>query len=231
MGRIIWYICPPKGREKIVEETVFVAFVFLVSCAEQEGTQQLTPLPAKLGASVEVSGGTITGNVREGGLHEYLGIPYAAPPVGDRRWQPPGLVIAWEGARDAVKRGLPCLQPGSLSEFYDRPYTETSEDCLTLNVWTRAGSVAQGLPVMVWIHGGALVMGSGLDYDGAPLTGRGVVLVTINYRLGPFGFFAHPELSAENPAGASGNQGFRDQIAALQWVKDNIAALGVTQTM
>ena len=200
--------------------------MFLIACTEPEATQQRTPPPEKLGASVEVSGGTITGNVREDGLYEYLGIPYAAPPVGDLRWQPPGAVIGWEGTRDATKRGLPCVQPGSLSAFYDRSYLETSEDCLTLNVWTRADTVAQGLPVMVWIHGGALVMGSGRDYDGAPLTERGVVLVTINYRLGPFGFYAHPELSAENSAGASGNQGFRDQIAALQWVRDNIAAFG-----
>ncbi len=223
----IWHTLPADGMEgrRSVRKLFFIVVVFLIACAEPGGSQKATP-PMKLGASVEVSGGTITGNVREDGLHEYLGIPYAAPPVGDRRWQPPGAVMGWEGTRDATKRGLPCMQPGSLSEFYDRSYLETSEDCLTLNVWTRADTVAQGLPVMVWIHGGALVMGSGRDYDGAPLTGRGVVLVTINYRLGPFGFYAHPELSAENPAGASGNQGFRDQIAALQWVKDNIAAFG-----
>ena len=122
--------------------------------------------------------------------------------------------------------GLPCLQPASLSEFYDRTYVETSEDCLTLNVWTRAVQVTDSLPVMVWIHGGALVMGSGRDYDGAALTDKGVVLVTVNYRLGPFGFFAHPELTAESGDGSSGNQGFRDQIAALTWVRDNIARFG-----
>ena len=100
-----------------------------------------------------------------------------------------------------------------------------SEDCLTLNLWTRAKDASAALPVMVWVHGGALVMGSGGDYDGAPLTAKGVVLVTVNYRLGPFGFLAHPELTQEG-GGNSGNQGFHDQIAALQWVRDNVAQFG-----
>lgn len=174
---------------------------------------------------VRVTGGLVRGKDRAGNLQEFLGIPYAAPPIGARRWQPPARLVSWTGERDATKFGLPCYQPGSLSAFYDRSYTQMSEDCLTLNVWTRAEATDEALPVMVWVHGGALVMGSGIDYDGARLTAKGVVLVTVNYRLGPFGFYAHPELSAEG-GGTSGNQGFKDQIAALAWVQDNIEQFG-----
>ena len=203
---------------------VLIVLGFVFGCAEQ-GTQS-TDTAKKISTEVEVSGGKIVGRARENGLFEFLGIPFAAAPVGDLRWQPPQPVDAWTGERDATKPGLPCVQPATLSEFYARAYSETSEDCLTLNVWSRASTTEDKIPVMVWIHGGALVMGSGRDYDGAPLTEKGVVLVTINYRLGPFGFFAHPELSSEDPAGVSGNQGFRDQIAALEWVRDNIEAFG-----
>lgn len=174
---------------------------------------------------VTVSGGSVRGTVREQGLYEYLAIPYAAPPVGELRWQPPGALEPWTGERDGSKFGLPCYQPDGLSAFYDRAYEVMSEDCLTLNVWTRAGQTSDALPVMVWIHGGALVMGSGIDYDGAPLTDKGVILVTINYRLGPLGFYANPELSIEG-GGHSGNQGYRDQIAALTWVQENIHQFG-----
>ena len=203
---------------------VLIVLGFVFGCAEQ-GTLS-TDTAKKISTEVEVSGGKIVGRARENGLFEFLGIPFAAAPVGDLRWQPPQSVEAWTGERDASKPGLPCVQPATLSEFYARAYSETSEDCLTLNVWSRASTTEDKIPVMVWIHGGALVMGSGRDYDGAPLTANGVVLVTINYRLGPFGFFAHPELSSEDPEGVSGNQGFRDQIAALEWVRDNIEAFG-----
>ena len=101
-----------------------------------------------------------------------------------------------------------------------------SEDCLTINVWTRANKVDEKRPVMVWIHGGGLLGGAGFEQSGEALTKKGVVLVTFNYRLGRLGFFSHPELSAENPKGVSGNQGFRDQIAALHWVKENITKFG-----
>ena len=187
--------------------------------------------PAKsdeIKTTVSVTGGQILGNARteEHGLKEYLGIPYAAAPLGKLRWHPPQPVTSWSGVLDATSKGLPCMQPTSLSPFYDRAYSEMSEDCLTLNVWTRAENESDKLPVMVWIHGGALVMGSGADYDGAVLSAKGVIVVTINYRLGPFGFFAHPELSEESPTNQSGNQGYRDQIAALKWVQSNIAAFG-----
>ena len=175
---------------------------------------------------VQSTAGVIRGNLPEPGLKEFLGIPFAAPPVGELRWQAPQPVSSWTGVRDASAKGLPCVQPESLSPFYDRAYAQTSEDCLTLNVWTRATVEGEDLPVMVWIHGGALIMGSGADYDGAKLTAKGVVLVTINYRLGPFGFFAHPTLTQQSELGSSGNQGYKDQIAALEWVRDNIRAFG-----
>ena len=203
---------------------LLILIVFLVSCAEQPADPLGTA--KTLAAEIEVTGGKIVGRANEDGLFEFLGVPYAAAPVGNLRWQPPKPVQDWQGTLDATKPGLPCVQPATLSDFYARAYSETSEDCLTLNVWSRAKSTQDNLPVMVWIHGGALVMGSGRDYGGAPLTAKGVVLVTINYRLGPFGFFAHPELSAEDSDGASGNQGFRDQIAALEWVRDNIESFG-----
>ena len=206
--------------------------LLLAACADQTAYQgNESPVADKLPESklvadvVAVTGGLVRGSVRGEGLQEFLGIPYAAPPVGDLRWQPPAPVTAWEDEHDGAQFGMPCYQPGSLSAFYDRTYEEMSEDCLTLNVWTRAEKTSDALPVMVWIHGGALVMGSGIDYDGAPLTAKGVVLVTINYRLGPFGFYAHPELSTEG-GGSSGNQGFRDQIAALTWVRENIEQFG-----
>ena len=175
---------------------------------------------------LEVDGGQIEG-MEKGSLKQYLGIPYAAPPVGELRWSPPQPLNPWSGVKDASVNSKICHQPKQPTEFYDRgPDQSTmSEDCLTLNVWTRADTAEANLPVMVWMHGGALVWGSGSEYKGEELTKRDVILVTVNYRLGPFGFFAHQELSDENN-GYSGNQGFRDQIAALEWVQANISNFG-----
>ena len=209
---------------------VIAAITVASGCSEERqaaphrGTNQVASDEIK--TTLAVTGGMIRGRVRENGLKEYLGIPYAAPPVAELRWQPPKRPPGWNDEYDATKKRPPCMQPSSLSPFYDRAYTEMSEDCLTLNVWTRAEHTSDKLPVMVWIHGGALVMGSGADYDGTALTRKGIVLITINYRLGPFGFYAHPELSSESVTGHSGNQGFRDQIAALQWVNANVTAFG-----
>ena len=174
---------------------------------------------------IHLDDGTIQGRQFEGGLHAYMGIPYAAPPTNDRRWKPPAAVMPWSGVRDATSPGPACMQPSSLASFYDENITHQNEDCLTLNVWTRASAADDRLPVMVWIHGGGLVTGSGDLYPGFELTKEGVVLVTINYRLGPFGFFAHPELTAEG-GGHSGNQGYLDQLAALTWVQANIERFG-----
>lgn len=174
----------------------------------------------------KLDSGPISGTHRDG-VWQYLGIPYAAPPVGEMRWREPQPVQAWEEVRPCNVYGPSCPQidddwRGQLAAG------KMSEDCLYLNVWTPAESPAERLPVMVWIHGGAFKSGSGSLplYDGHNLAARGVVVVTINYRLGPFGFLAHPLLTEESPHGTSGNYGLLDQIAALQWVRRNIPAFG-----
>ena len=173
-------------------------------------------------APVMVSGGTIRGAVSADN-HEivaFKGIPFAAPPVGDLRWRPPEPVVGWEGVRDASGSGAICIQNGGQNVTQD-------EDCLFLNVWAPREST-EPRPVLFWIHGGGYTGGSGSTaiYDGTPLAADGAVVVTINYRLNVFGFLAHPALSAESPHGASGNYGLLDMVAALEWVRDNIATFG-----
>jgi len=177
--------------------------------------------------TIKVEGGLISGTAADG-VRSYKGIPFAAPPVGDLRWKAPQPVVAWEGVRPCDSFGPECPQaPYPAGSIYARPPEKQSEDCLYLNVWT-AARAADKRPVMVWIHGGALTRGSGANpvYDGTALAKKGVVLVTINYRLGPLGYLAHPELTGESPQHASGNYGVLDQIAALKWVQKNIAAFG-----
>jgi para-nitrobenzyl esterase len=146
----------------------------------------------------------------------FKGLPFAAPPIGDLRWRAPAPVVPWQGVRDASKAGPACPQAGR---------AEQSEDCLFLNVWAPR-KADKPLPVMVWIHGGGFRGGTGSTTDGAPLASKGVVLVSLNYRLNVFGFFPHPALTAESGHRASGNQGMMDMVAALQWVRSNIAAFG-----
>ena len=155
-----------------------------------------------------------------GPVSEYLGIPYAAPPVGALRWQPPQPAAPWHGIREATSFAPHCAQPSS-------PFgvASTSENCLYLNVYTPAGARGRNLPVMVWIHGGALVVGESDDYNPAALVQHGVIVVTINYRLGLFGFLADSAL-AGRPGGPSGNYGLMDQQAALRWVQRNIRGFG-----
>lgn len=184
-------------------------------------------LPLILAASdvsVKTSGGIVAGSVsaKNSGIAAFKGIPYAAPPVGPLRFALPQPAPAWSGTRDATKFGPVCPQPaGPL-----RGSGEVSEDCLNLNVWTPASNRGAKLPVMFWIHGGGFFGGTGATYDGEALARKGVVVVTINYRLGPLGFLSHPELSAESPRKTSGNQGLHDQILALAWVRNNIAKFG-----
>lgn len=167
--------------------------------------------------------GTASGPVRglaSGAVNEFLGIPYAAPPVGALRWRPPEQAASWSGVRDATTFAPHCPQPAS-------PFGQasTSENCLFLNVFTPSHRAAgSAFPVMVWIHGGALVTGESDDYDPTPLAQDGVTVVTINYRLGALGFLAHPALADAN--GQSGDYGLMDQQAALRWVRRNIASFG-----
>ena len=177
--------------------------------------------------SIAVDGGQIAGTSSDG-VRAYKGIPFAAPPMGDLRWKPPAAVIAWTGVKKVDTFGPPCIQqPYPATSPYATALAPTSEDCLYLNVWSAAGA-GDKRPVMVWIHGGAWTRGSGATptYDGAALAKKGVVVVTTNYRLGPFGFLAHPELTAESAQHSSGNYAILDHIAALKWVQKNIAAFG-----
>ncbi len=169
---------------------------------------------------VTIETGQLKGAARDG-VVSYLGVPYAAPPVGDRRWREPGPPAKWQGVRAADKFGNDCVQ----HRQYDQPQ---SEDCLFLNVWTPENAAGKRLPVMFWIYGGGLSYGSAAWpwYDGSAFAKQGVVLVSINYRLARFGFFAHPALSAESHDAVVGNYGFMDQIAALKWVQKNVAAFG-----
>ena len=186
-----------------------------------------TPPAWAQGPVVDAPAGAAQG-VAEDGLDVFKGLPYAAPPVGPARWTPPHGLPRWTGLRDARAFGPACVQPpsGGLDSVYAAPSPPMSEDCLSLNIWRPRD--ARHAPVFVWIYGGALVSGSSRDgiYDGAKPARRGVVVVSINYRLGVLGWLAHPQLSAESPLQVSGNYGLLDQIAALQWVKRNIGAFG-----
>ena len=202
-------------------------FVLLLSpgCTVQE-----SPLVSTDGTTVTLQAGAIAGAFvgEDQHVRVFKGIPFAAPPLGERRWQPPYPVEPWEGIRDATTFSSSCVQPTRSQGSSRRTADAMSEDCLYLNVWT-AAAPNERRPVMVWIHGGGLRTGSGSDasYDGEALARRGVVLVTINYRLGPFGFLAHPLLREEfDLPSSSGNYGILDQVAALRWIQENIAALG-----
>ncbi len=177
--------------------------------------------------TITVDGGQISGTASDG-VRVFKGIPFAAPPVGDLRWRAPQPVVAWSGVKNADTFGPQCVQqPYPAGSPYAMAPAPMGEDCLYLNVWSAAGA-GDKRPVMVWIHGGAWTRGSGSTptYDGAALAKKGVVVVTANYRLGPFGFLAHPELTAESPQHSSGNYAILDHVAALKWVQKNIAAFG-----
>jgi para-nitrobenzyl esterase len=175
--------------------------------------------------TARVSGGQIEGTAASG-VASFKGIPFAAPPVGDLRWKKPQPVVAWTGVKKTDAYAPACMQDPNMLRFIGAP-NDVSEDCLYLNVWTPAKAASERLPVMVWIYGGGFAAGatSSATYDGTRLAQKGVVLVSVSYRVGPFGFLAHPDLSRESGKG-SGNYGLQDMIAGLEWVKANISAFG-----
>lgn len=174
---------------------------------------------------VTMPAGAVRG-VREKDANVFRAIPYALPPTGERRWRPPAPMPRWRRVRATQQSGVACVQPAMAAGPYNRGPIAMDEDCLTLDV--TAPTNARGAPVMVWIHGGTLIWGTGHSamYDGRGFAARGVVLVSINYRLGVLGYLAHPELSRESPDNVSGNYGLLDQAAALRWVRENIASFG-----
>jgi para-nitrobenzyl esterase len=191
----------------------FVAHSAAAACmvAAVAAFSQAAAPPALNGPVVKVAQGEAQGTVADG-VSVFKGLPFAAPPVGDLRWRVPQLPAKWSGVRAANTFSATCAQ---------------GEDCLYLNVYEPADAKKGAkLPVMVWIHGGAFIFGSGSVYDGSQFARQGVIVVTVNYRLGRAGWFAHPALTAENPKGLLGNYGLMDQLAALNWVHDNIKAFG-----
>jgi len=175
---------------------------------------------------IKTADGVLEGN-DESGVYSFKGIPFAAPPVGAFRWKEPQPVEKWTGVRKADKFGPRAMQRPVFGDMNFRS-NGMSEDCLYLNVWTPAKSLDEKLPVLVYFYGGGLIAGDGSEprYDGENMARRGIVAITVNYRLNIFGFFSHPELSKESPNSASGNYGLLDQYAALKWVQQNIAAFG-----
>ena len=179
----------------------------------------LTSLSYAIEEPVMLTSGQVVGTALESGVQAFLGIPFAAPPVGDLRWRAPQPPTPWQGVRQASNQPPACMQLGT---------RYMSEDCLYLNVWTKAESAEANLPVMVWIHGGGWTSGANSIsiYSGEQFALNEVVLISVNYRMNAFGWMAHPALSAESPEGISGNYGILDHIAALEWVRDNVAGFG-----
>lgn len=186
-----------------------------------------TPAFAQEGPVVTAPAGNVRGERTEG-VRIFRGIPYARPPVGALRWRAPLQLPRWRGTRDATQFGAACYQPPSRGgSIYHNTHAAMSEDCLFLNIWTPAD--AHNAPVLVWIHGGSLATGAGSEemYDGSRFAREhGVIVVSINYRLGALGYMAHPELSAESRRNISGNYGLLDQVQALRWIQRNISAFG-----
>ena len=205
-----------------MKKSMKVVMMALVAMAIQACSQQR----AEMTLQVKTQAGVVEG-IAEDGIKKFLGVQFAAAPVGDLRWKAPQPVPAWEGVREAKAFGNDPMQPNIFGDMSFRGASR-SEDCLYLNIWTPANYVDEGLPVLIYFNGGGLMAGSGSEprYDGTAIAQLGVIGVTANYREGVFGFFAHPELTAEASYKGSGNYGFLDQVAAIQWVKDNIAAFG-----
>ncbi|HXB74459.1 MAG TPA: carboxylesterase family protein [Candidatus Acidoferrales bacterium] len=199
-----------------------VCLVALAACAQSAAGQQIRY------EELRTANGVLEGVISaDGKVRTFKGIPYAAPPVGPLRWKPPQPAPSWTGVRKAAEYGPRCMQAPIFADmvFHD---AGPSEDCLYLNLWMPAAPVQARLPVMVWIYGGGFAAGATSEprQDGGNLSKKGVLVVSMNYRLGIFGFFSHPELARESGHNASGNYGLMDQLAALEWVKKNIATFG-----
>lgn len=183
----------------------------------------------RTGLTVRTEAGALEGALLDSGIRIFKGIPFAAPPTGDRRWRPPEPPERWSGVRQATEWGADCPQPapppGGPS---NSRIGKQSEDCLNLNIWAPSAGPGENLPVMVWLYGGGYMVGSATDglFDGEKFAQQGVILITANYRVGVFGFLAHPALTAESPHRSSSNYALLDQLAALRWVRDNIANFG-----
>jgi len=201
-----------KMRMGIVRRVSFAIF----ACAALSTALTHAQAPSSTPTIVLSDSGTVRG-AAVNGVIAWKGIPYAAPPVGALRWRNPQAVSPWSGVKDATRFGPACMQTDAVAK---------SEDCLTINVWRPARVAVDLLPVMVWIHGGAMVHGSSAIYPLDTMASQGIVMVSMNFRLGRLGYFAHPALAAEAPNEVRGNYGFMDQRAALQWVQTNIARFG-----
>ena len=222
--------CPPTREKKMKiepERLTLICLIGLLWLSSGVGfmAESVTGVPQNAPV-VHTQSGDVQGTT-DHGVIAYKGIPYAGPPVGAMRWREPQPVAAWPGVKAGDAYGNACIQTPGLSEANGGYPGKIAEDCLYLNVWTPKADSAARLPVMVWIHGGAYIFGSGSlpIYNGAPLAKKGAVIVTINYRLGQLGFFAHAALEKETPGGPA-NFALLDQIAALQWVERNIQQFG-----
>ena len=206
------------ARNHVLAMLVIAGAAVLGSCTQQKG-ETIT-------LQVKTQYGVLEG-FEEDGVKKFLGVPFAQAPVGELRWKAPQPVQAWEGVREAKQFGD---DPMQLDVFGDMAFRGSgrSEDCLYLNIWTTAATTADALPVLIYFNGGGLMAGSGSEprYDGSSIAKEGVIGVTANYREGVFGFFAHPDLTAASDYKGSGNYGFLDQVSAIKWVKENIAAFG-----
>src|SRR5579872_1698376 len=184
--------------------------------------------PLLAAAPIKIDTGLLEGVLNsDGSVRIFKGVPFAAPPTGNRRWQPPEPAEPWSSVRKADEFGSACVQGDVFGDIFPRG-KPMSEDCLNVTVWVPAKPASERLPVYLWFYGGGFAAGSNDEarYDGESFAKHGIVVVNANYRLGVFGFLAHPELTKESPHHASGNYGLLDQVAALRWVRKNIAAFG-----
>ena len=206
-------------KNPVLAMMAIACLAVLCSCTQQKKATEV-------GLQVKTQYGVLEG-FELGGVKKFLGVPFAQAPVGELRWKAPQPVQPWEGVREAKQFGDDPMQPDIFGDMAFRG-TGRSEDCLYLNIWTTAKTTADALPVLIYFNGGGLMAGSGSEprYDGSSIAKEGVVGVTANYREGVFGFFAHPDLTAASDYKGSGNYGFLDQVAAIKWVKENIADFG-----